>query len=62
MEMANMAGMADTMLDVDFLARYVPGSLNIVKMMRQSADFYKAWDSRTLALDVEHYFSMCVQL
>ncbi|XPS75438.1 hypothetical protein M3J07_007516 [Ascochyta lentis] len=62
MEMANMAGMADTMPDIDFLARYVPGSLNIVSMLRQGADFYKAWDSRTLALDVEQYFKMYMDL
>jgi hypothetical protein len=62
MEIAKMTGMVDTMPDVEFLARYVPGSLNIVKMLRQGADFYKAWDSRTLALDAEHYFNMYVYL
>jgi hypothetical protein len=58
MEMAKMAGEADAMPDFEFLARYLPESLNIVKMLRQGADFYKAWDSRTLALDAEHYFDM----
>jgi hypothetical protein len=62
METAKMTGTADTMPDVDFLATYVPGSLNIVKMLQQGAESYKAWDSRTLALDAEHYFSMYVYL
>lgn len=62
MEMANMTGMADTMPDMDFLVQYLPGSLDIVKVLRQGADFYKVWDSRTLALDAENYFQMSVKL
>lgn len=58
MEIANMTGMANTMPEVDFVAHYLPGSLDVIKMLRQGADFYKAWDSRTLALDVDNYFSM----
>jgi hypothetical protein len=58
MEMAKMAGEADAMPDFEFLARYLPESLNIVKMLRQGADVYKVWDSRTFALDPEHYFDM----
>ena len=58
MEMTKMAGEADAMPDFEFLARYLPESLNIVKMLRQGADVYKDWDSRTLALDAEHYFDM----
>lgn len=57
MEMAKMTG-TDTMPDIDFLAQYLPGSLDIVKVLRQGADFYKVWDSRTLALDAENYFQM----
>ncbi|KAJ6276567.1 hypothetical protein J3E71DRAFT_187021 [Bipolaris maydis] len=62
MEMANMTGMADTMPDMDFLVQYLPGSLDIVKVLRQGADFYKVWDSRTLALDAENYFQMYMKL
>jgi hypothetical protein len=58
MEVAKMTNMANTMPDVDFLAQYLPGTLDIFKMMRQGADFYKAWDCRTLALDVEYYFDL----
>ena len=58
MEMTKMAGEADAMPDFEFLARYLPESLNIVKMLRQGADVYKVWDSRTLALDAEYYFDM----
>jgi hypothetical protein len=62
METAKITGTADTMPNVDFLARYVPRSLNIVKILQQGAESYKAWDSRTLALDAKHYFSMYVYL
>jgi len=58
MEMANMTGMANTMPGIEFLSRYVPESLDIVTTLRQGAEFYKAWDSRTLALDVERYFEL----
>ena len=58
MEMAKMAGGADAMPGLEFLAQDLPESLNVVKMLRQGADFYKVWDSRTLALDAEHYFDM----
>jgi hypothetical protein len=44
MEVAKMTNMANTMPDVDFLAQYLPGTLDIFKMMRQGADCYKAWD------------------
>jgi hypothetical protein len=58
MEVASMINMADTMPDINFLARYLPEGLDIVKIMRQGADFYKAWDCRTFALDVDYYFNM----
>lgn len=58
MEMAKMSGGADAMPGFEFPAQYLPESLNIVKILRQGADFYKVWDSRTLALDAEHYFDM----
>lgn len=54
MEMAKMAGGADAMPGFEFLGPYLPESLNIIKILRQGADFYKAWDSRTLVLDAEH--------
>lgn len=57
-----MSGIVDNIPDIDFSAKYVPESLDIVKIMRQGADFYKAWDSRTLALEAEHYFNMYVTL
>lgn len=53
-----MKNMADTMPDVKFLARYLPEGLDIVKIMRQGADFHKAWDCRTLAIDVDYYFNL----
>jgi hypothetical protein len=56
MEMAKMLNMTETMPDTDFLARYLPRSLSIVKLLRQSADSYKVWDSRMFALDVDYYF------
>jgi hypothetical protein len=58
MEIANMMSMAETMPDADFLARYLPESSNIVKMLRQGADFYKVWDSRTLARNFDYYFNL----
>lgn len=58
MEVAKMKNMADTMPDVKFLARYLPEGLDIVKIMRQGADFHKAWDCRTLAIDVDYYFNL----
>jgi hypothetical protein len=58
MEVVKMTNMADAMPDVKFLARYLPGSLDIVKMMRQGADSYKVWDCRTLALDCDYYFDL----
>jgi hypothetical protein len=58
MEIAKMTNIADTMPDADFLARYLPRSSNIVRLMRQGADFYKVWDSRTLAVDVDYYFNL----
>lgn len=61
MEIVKMGNETDTMPDMDFLARYLPGGLDIIKIMRQGSDFYKAWDCRTLALDSSAYFKMCVQ-
>jgi hypothetical protein len=58
MEIAKMTGMADTMPDADFLARYLPESSNVFRIMRQGADFYKVWDSRTLAVNVDYYFNL----
>lgn len=49
---------ADSMPDIDFLARYLPEGIDLVKIIRQGADFYKAWDCRTLALNGDYYFGL----
>ena len=62
MEIVGMSGELDQMPDVDFIQSFLPQCLEPLTLLRQgAADFYKMWDSGTLALDCERFFQRQVQ-